>query len=71
MFRAQANNMAPTQNRPLNTEQALEGSSHSQSPNDNRDILLTPHQPPSLHDLCSVAADIKETLMAAMTVATT
>lgn len=58
--------MAPSRNRQSHTEQTQEEPSHSQSPHDNGEILLTSHQPPSLNDLRSVAADIKDTLTVAM-----
>lgn len=69
MFRTQTGNMAPSQSSqgPHQTTSLTSGTATtSRNKPGNGDIVLKP-QHPSLHDLHSVAADIKDTLTAAIT----
>lgn len=67
MFRTQASNMAPT--RGPSQASGLTHSSTPRSSQDTEGIVLMPQQQPSLHDLRSISADIKDTLTAALTTA--
>lgn len=67
MFRSQSGNMAPTRGPP----QSAGLTAGTDTSPDNGAVILTPHSHPSLHDLHSVAADIKNTLTAALTAAIT
>lgn len=69
MFRAQMGIMAPapTSQTPQRQATSPTGITASQNGHSEGGIVLTPHQQPSLNDLCSVAEDIKDTLTAAIT----
>lgn len=67
MFRTQASNMATS--RGLLHTPSLLSNPDSQIPSETAWIVLSPQPPPSLHDLHSVATDIKNTLTAALTAA--
>lgn len=50
------------------SENSVRGSATaSQTESANGEIILIPHQQPSMNDLRSMAADIKDSLMAAIT----
>lgn len=70
MFRTQTGNMAPSQSSqgPHQTTSLTSGTATtSQNKPGNGDIILMTQQHPSLHNLHSVAADIKDTLLATIT----